>query len=108
LPFLPERIGRWWSNSEELDVVAVSDTEQAILVGECKWSAKAVGVNILVDLQRKTQALLTETGARHVFYALFSKTGFTPDLITLAKQEGVLLVDAPELLVEQPTWRTDG
>ena len=108
LPFLPERIGRWWSSSEEIDVVAVSDIDQTLLVGECKWSAKAVGLNILVDLQRKTQALQAETGARQVFYVLFSKTGFTPDLMTLAEAEGVLLVDAPELLVERPAWHVGG
>jgi uncharacterized protein len=44
---VPERVGRWWSNAEETDVVAMSDTDQAVLVGECKWSARPVGLNIL-------------------------------------------------------------
>ena len=104
LPFLPERIGRWWSNSEEIDVVAISDADKAILVGACKWSVKPVGLNVLVDLQRKTQALLAESELRYVTYALFAKHGFTPDLVALARTEGMLLVDAADLVTEQPQW----
>lgn len=101
LPFVPERVGRWWSNTEEIDVMAISDTDQAILVGECKWSAKPVGLNILVDLKRKAQALPVDAGWQ-VVYALFSKRGFTSDLVTLAQEEGILLVGSADLVAERP------
>jgi AAA+ ATPase superfamily predicted ATPase len=47
LPFLPERIGAWWSQDAEIDVLAVSDSKNVALVGECKWSIHPVGRNIL-------------------------------------------------------------
>jgi hypothetical protein len=51
LPFAPERIGAWWGQGQEMDVVALSDAEGAVLVGECKWSARPVGLDVLVDLK---------------------------------------------------------
>ncbi len=51
LPFLPDRIGRWWDRQAEIDVVAISDSEGAVLVGECKWSNRPVRTNILDDLK---------------------------------------------------------
>jgi AAA+ ATPase superfamily predicted ATPase len=99
LPFLPERVGRWWRHDEEIDVVAISDTDKALLVGECKWSSKPVGLNILVDLQRKAKALQGE-GAWQITYALFAKSGFTPDLMALAQTAGILLAGPAELVGE--------
>lgn len=101
LPFLPERIGRWWRADAEIDVVAISDSEQAVLVGECKWSVKPVGMNVLLDLQRKAKMLQSESGSRHVTYALFAKSGFTPDLVDVAGREGIILVGPADLVQEQ-------
>lgn len=104
LPFLPERIGRWWLADEEIDVVAINDTERALLVGECKWTARPVGTNILVDLQRKALRLMgdaqmgTEQWSQ-VTYAIFAKSGFTQSLQDVAAEEGILLVE-PEQMVE--------
>jgi uncharacterized protein len=96
--FLPERIGRWWTRHDGIDVVAVSDIESSLLLGECKWSAKPVGLSILVDLQRKTQILRAEGQWQRIYYALFSKSGFTPESINLASEEGILLVEAADLV----------
>jgi len=52
LNFLPEHIGGWWDRDAEIDVLAISQSERAALVGECKWSVNPIGTNILV-LQRK-------------------------------------------------------
>jgi AAA+ ATPase superfamily predicted ATPase len=98
LPFLPERIGAWWGQGEEVDVVAVSDAEGAALVGECKWWTNPVGVNVLVDLRRKAQVLAASGRWTKVSYALFARAGFTPDLQTVAASEGVRLVHAAELV----------
>ncbi len=103
LPFLPERIGAWWNNEEEIDLVAMS--KDAILVGECKWTNRPVGVNILDDLKRKTHLLIqSDQGMRsarpQVHYALFARSGFTPGLETTAGAEGVLLIGPDDLLAE--------
>lgn len=97
LPFVPERVGKWWDRADEIDVVAISEAEQALLVGECKWTARPVGVNILADLKRKAQALLAGRAWQHVTYALFAKSGFTADLRASAAAEDVRLFTAPDL-----------
>ena len=98
LPFLPERIGRWWIADEEIDVVAISNTERSLLVGECKWTARPVGVNILDDLRRKTRRLMANDEWSQVTYALFAKSGFTPALQEIAAAEGILLVEAEQMV----------
>ena len=93
LPFLPDRIGSWWDRAAEIDVVAVSDTDGAVLVGECKWSARPVGTNILDDLKRKAQRMDSKGRWPQVSYMLWSKSGFTLALRTAAESEGIGLVE---------------
>lgn len=99
LPFLPERIGAWWNGGgEEIDVVAVSDAENSLLVGECKWWVQPVGVKVLADLQRKAQTLASIGSWSRIHAVLFSKTGFTPDLEAIAAAQAVRLVRAEEMV----------
>lgn len=97
LDFLPERIGGWWDREDEVDIVAISDTERSLLLGECKWTDKPVGANILEALIQKTRYLLSSGEWSRVKYILFSKSGFTDGLQTQAKEYGVYLVEAYEL-----------
>lgn len=90
LPFTLERIGAWWERQEEIDVMAVG--EKAVLFGECKWTARPVGINILDDLKRKAHPLIQQGDWGRVYYALFARSGFTPALEAQARDEGVLLV----------------
>ncbi|MDR0830007.1 MAG: ATP-binding protein [Prevotellaceae bacterium] len=69
---------RWWGNpskdmSIELDVVAVSPDEKFLLVGECKWSDKALSTDeFFAELERKV-ALLPFAQGKTVIFALFLK-----------------------------------
>ena len=99
LAFLPERIGGWWDRDVEIDVVAFSHAENTALVGECKWSKKAVGTDVLEALIAKAQVMMARTGIETVHYALFSRSGFTPGLEDVAKTEGVGLYPV-EVLVK--------
>jgi len=84
------KAGRWWDKNEEIDVVGVG--EDSLLVGECKYSNKKVGVDILEKLKIKSQKIDSNLPVRH--YLLFSKSGFTPDLLAIGKKrEDVVLVD---------------
>ena len=74
-------------------MVAVSDTDGAVLVGECKWSARPVGTNILDDLKRKAQRMDSKGQWPQVSYMLWSQSGFTPALRTVAESEGIGLVE---------------
>jgi hypothetical protein len=99
LPFTPERVGAWWSPKGEIDVVAISDEEQAVLVGECKWRTKPVGVNILERLRAKAQLLQREGPWDRVHYALFSRAGFTEALQEVAGRQGVMLISPQDLVL---------
>ena len=79
LPFQPINSGRWWNNSEEIDLVVLGE-EEAILV-ECKWSSKPVGMNILANLERKAAIIQGDLGNKKIYFALCSRSGFTPQLM---------------------------
>jgi AAA+ ATPase superfamily predicted ATPase len=99
LPLVPDRIGGWWDRQAEIDVMAIGEDEQAILLGECKWSPRPLGTNVLNDLQSKARELPTIDHHARVSYALFSKSGFTPELRKLARQQRVLLVTPADLTI---------
>lgn len=98
LGFLPERIGSWWDRAGEIDVVAISDADNALLLAECKWSVNPVGTDILDDLQRK--ARLVDPAGRYpmVTYAIFAKAGFTPALVARATAENIRLIEPSTLI----------
>lgn len=96
LGFTPTAIGGWWDEREEIDVVALGDSQ--VLLGECKWAARPVGTNVLDELARKAERFRDRTGARDVQYALFGRAGFTPALVERARDEGVMLVGLAEMV----------
>lgn len=72
LPFLPDRVGEWWSDDsqEQLDVVALGPGGE-VLLGECKWGAVTRGD--LARLTRRRGIILPALrGAPRVHLALFS------------------------------------
>ena len=91
LDLVPRSVGRWWDDHDEIDVVAVG--EEGALLGECKWTTRPVGTNVLAELRRKAQPLLARQGWRRVTYALFARAGFTSALRDDAAREGVILLD---------------
>ncbi len=97
--FLIDRIGRWWDRNEEIDLVALNENENKILFGEVKWSNKPVGVNIYEDLKRKAKLVQWGSENRNEYYCLFSKSGFTEDMLKLAKHEKVKLFHKDQLIV---------
>jgi AAA+ ATPase superfamily predicted ATPase len=84
------KCGRWWSKEEEIDIVGVG--EDFMVIGECKYSNKKVGVSLLHALKGKAKKIELNFPVKH--YLLFSKSGFTQELITLAKErEEIVLVE---------------
>ena len=88
VPFLFDRIGRWWGGNPitktetEIDIIATSTTEKDIIVGECKWQNKEIGMEIYKELREKA-AMFAD---REIHYYLFSKSGFTAGLKTEAER----------------------
>ncbi len=96
LSFLPTNIGRWWNADEEIDMVVLGGKD-AILV-ECKWTSKAVGTNVLADLEQKALIIQQELDNRHIQYALCSRSGFTAELLRSRDSVGdVMMFDLPQI-----------
>ncbi len=50
-------IGRWWYRGEEIDLVAVSESDASIVFGECKWGnlTEREGRGVLTRLMQKAE-----------------------------------------------------
>jgi uncharacterized protein len=85
LPFRFKKIGRWWEKDNEIDILAFGQKEDCI-IGECKWQISKVGISDYEHLKSKIVKLkVTQPN----FY-LFSKAGFTDQLIKLAEEDGCI------------------
>ena len=90
IPIDFERIGRWWNRTgDEIDVVA--EGKDTVLVGEVTWSARAMGVGTLRDLQRKA-ALIEHLGNRPVRFLLVARSGFDDHVVEEAARGGGCLL----------------
>jgi hypothetical protein len=73
---------------------------RALLVGECKWSKQPVGPRELAGLEAALRNAAADLApADRPWRALFSRSGFTRELIDLANEPGarVLLVTPHDL-----------
>jgi AAA+ ATPase superfamily predicted ATPase len=83
LPFVPEQIGSWWQANQEIDLV-LNGAGNVMLV-ECKWVSRPIGVDIFQGLESKAQAIHPEIGEQKVTYAICSRSGFTRQMEELAQ-----------------------
>lgn len=97
LPFLPERIGGWWNNQSEIDLVAINQTEKTALIAECKWSQNPIEIKTLNELKQKGTEFQKYTNIETLSYALFSRSGFSPDVRDAAVSEKTLLFSVEDI-----------
>lgn len=91
--------GKWWYKEEEIDLVCINEQSKSILFGECKYKISPVGVRTYNELKRKSQLVDWNKNERLESYCIFSKSGFTDDLMDLAhKNKHLRLIDIQELL----------
>lgn len=98
LPILFTEIGRWWGTDSrahrETEIDLMARDEGAYLFCECKWKTQTAGLPVLEALVEKSRLFHTEKN----YYAIFSKSGFTPQLKDEAERRGdVLLYGVDEL-----------
>ena len=101
LPFLFTDIGRWWGTDPiakkqtEIDILA-GDGE-SYLISECKWKNEKLNLQTLHALQQKSEIWKGDDEKKWLI--LFSKSGFTEDVLAEAeKNKNILTVDLAELM----------
>jgi len=87
-----DRAGRWWNGNEEIDLLILTG-DVPVFAAECKWSKKAIGMDILKSLQRKVSLLALEGRTENIRLGLFSRSGFTREVEELRKKGEVELFD---------------
>ena len=88
------RYGRWWDKNSEIDIVGIGEID--IIFGECKWSNKKVGINILEELVKKSENV--EIKGKNRSYILFSKSGFTEELMKSSEdRKDIYLIDLEKI-----------
>ena len=85
--------GSYWNIYSEFDILAVTKSKKIIL-GECKYKDRTVCKNELTKLKQKA----VESGLKVDVYVLFSKSGFSKELLGM-KDEKLLLFDLNDLQV---------
>ncbi len=76
LGFVPLKIGRWWNNKEEIDLVALGDEKIAWI--ECKWQNRLIGYEVYQALVEKSELVNVPLQKE---YLIFSKSGFKESLV---------------------------
>ncbi|MHB9128035.1 MAG: DUF234 domain-containing protein, partial [Candidatus Humimicrobiaceae bacterium] len=95
LPFRYSKIGRWWTSTEELDIMAVDREKKNFILGECKFKNTPFKLSELKATQEKFK---TNKSVARKYYYLFSKSGFTKDVVTYADADkSIMLVSLDEL-----------
>jgi hypothetical protein len=92
--------GRYWSRdgSLEVDIVAELDGGKR-LFGECKWSSAPIGMPVYYELRDKVARLPKLASAADPVHILFSLSGFSDDLLSLADDQNLILISGDDLLV---------
>lgn len=92
IDFVPSRIGAYWNKNEEIDLVAVDESNRRIFAAECKYykDDKPVDVNVYAKLVEKCQ--VDDFKGYDLTYGIFSKSGFTKHLKDIAKENKKLIL----------------
>ena len=96
IPFMPKVVNKWWGNikkdnsyiESEVDVIAYD--AHNVIVGECKYKNKMVGINEYNLLMSKANNI--NVGDRKIYYLLASKSGFSKDILNL-KDNNLILIE---------------
>ena len=112
---LATKVGEWWGNalnelrrdgartSEQIDVVGLR-RGAVVLVGECKWTSRPLGLDVLSDLEKFKIPAMHQARVRwssSVLIVLFSRSGFSDALMRLAEErEDLHLVPVATLVAD--------
>jgi len=86
------KVGRWWNNNEEIDLVCIDNNGNDIIFGECKYRNKPMDIDVFEALLVKKEYVLWKKDNRNEKYVLFSISGYTEQLISLAERRGDIIL----------------
>jgi hypothetical protein len=86
------KLGPWWNNNVEIDSVGIDGTGNDIVFTECKYRTQPMDTDVFCDLLRKKELVPWEKENRIEKFVLFSISGFTERLRSMAiKRKDLLL-----------------
>ena len=101
---LVSEVGGWWgnnplvkksgANAEEVDVIGIGLEKDEIVIGECKWRNEITGVDVGEKLVERAQFF----PYLHKELYIFSKKGFSDELISYAKKNNIHLMTFAEMV----------
>ena len=88
------KIGRWWNNNQEIDIVGINEEENSIIFGECKYykENKLMNEKVFYELREKAKCVEWGNDNRKEYYILFSASGYTDSLREIAKNREDLIL----------------
>jgi uncharacterized protein len=85
LSFVPKRLGRWWNNQEEIDIVAMDDENICFI--ECIWQNK-------VDKQKVEQGLVKKSKSvkhdKKEHFLVMTKEDYLKEIITSCSDDELI------------------
>ena len=94
LKFQYNKIGRWWNNTAEIDIVGVNEEENSIIFGECKYytDSKKMEAKIFYNLKEKAKMVDWKNDNRKEMFILFSASGYSEELKRIEKEDKNLIL----------------
>ncbi len=75
-----DKVGSWWYGENEIDIIAISQEEKSMIIGECKFENEAMNIKVLKKLEEKVKLVKYTEKINKIKYFLFSKSGFKDNL----------------------------
>lgn len=79
-------VEKWDAHAGEIDIVGLSESDNAIVFGACKFKTQPLGTDVLAALEEKSRKVTWGGPNRTEFFVLFSIGGFSDALQAAAKQ----------------------
>jgi AAA+ ATPase superfamily predicted ATPase len=92
LKFKLLKLGKWWDNANEIDIVGLNEESKDIMFCECKYLNKKVEVDVFYSLAEKAKQVKWNNNYRRDHYVIFSKSGYSEGLVELAKKRADLIL----------------
>jgi uncharacterized protein len=97
--FPMDKVGRYWDNNTEIDGVGLNKETKQIVFMEAKWSNSKQNLRELKKLQVKAKNVDWNIKQRKDFFIIYSKSGFTKDLLDYSRaNRNVFLVKEIDLV----------